>query len=85
MLRQIATTVSLALPFGCRHLSASACSTPLMQNDGLTAIITANLSKMPQWIRHDLAATDRTIRPRAEESLAAVIAAARGQSGSETH
>lgn len=66
-------------------LSAPACSTPPMQIDELTAIITATLSNTPRWIRHDLVATDRMLRTRAEESLAAIIAAAVRQSNSETH
>lgn len=42
----------------------------------LTATLTALLARTPQWIRHDLAASDAAKRARAEESLAAMIAAA---------
>jgi hypothetical protein len=34
------------------------------------------LSRTPEWIRHDLAAKDVAARLRAEETLAAMIAAA---------
>lgn len=38
--------------------------------------ITAVLANAPQWIRHDLCSLDQKLRLRAEESLAAMIAAA---------
>ena len=47
-----------------------------MDSDRLTALITTALAKTPQWIRHDLCAQDPAVRLRAEESLAARIAAA---------
>jgi hypothetical protein len=34
------------------------------------------VSRTPEWIRHDLAAKDAAARLRAEETLAAMIAAA---------
>lgn len=41
----------------------------------LTDSIAGLLAKTPQWIRHDLGVQDPALRLRAEESLAAVIAA----------
>lgn len=41
----------------------------------LVAIVNV-LARVPQWIRHDLASTDMALRTRAEETLAAMIAAA---------
>ncbi|WP_281824489.1 DUF6771 family protein [Sphingobium sp. BS19] len=38
--------------------------------------ITAVLANAPQWLRHDLCSADPKLRMRAEESLAAMIAAA---------
>lgn len=38
--------------------------------------IAAVISRMPEWIRHDLVAKDVAIRARAEETLAAMIASA---------
>ncbi len=40
----------------------------------LTPIILQVLERAPQWIRHDLEAKDATLRIRAEETLAAMIA-----------
>ncbi|WP_340265214.1 DUF6771 family protein [Sphingobium mellinum] len=34
------------------------------------------IERIPEWIRHDLAAKDTAIRSRAEETLAAMIASA---------
>ncbi len=49
--------------------------------DTVTAdIITAVIARAPQWIRHDLASSDAALRVRAEESLAAMIAAALAES-----
>jgi hypothetical protein len=45
-------------------------------NDDLSAIITSVLNTAPQWIRSDLASKDAALRQRAEEALAAMIAAA---------
>ena len=42
----------------------------------LVDTITAVLARAPEWIRQDLTAKDSGIRTRAEESLAAMIAAA---------
>ncbi|MDX3910800.1 MAG: hypothetical protein QHC67_13420 [Sphingobium sp.] len=58
--------------------TAIAAGATVMDQPDLTAIVTAVLAKAPQWIRHDLASTDATLRVRAEESLAAMIAAALG-------
>lgn len=43
-------------------------------NDEMTALITAILERAPHWIRHDLLSKDVTVRTRAEETLAAMIA-----------
>ncbi len=48
----------------------------LMNHAELKATITDSLSRMPDWIRHDLAIRDPAMRLRAEETLAAMIAAA---------
>jgi hypothetical protein len=42
----------------------------------LTSIITLVLNQAPQWIRADLASKEPALRERAEEALAAMIAAA---------
>lgn len=42
----------------------------------IQSIILAVLERAPQWIRHDLASSDATIRNRAEEAMAAIIAQA---------
>jgi hypothetical protein len=34
------------------------------------------LARMPEWLRHDLAAKENAVRLRAEESLAAILIAA---------
>jgi hypothetical protein len=34
------------------------------------------LARLPEWLRHDLAAKDSAVRLRAEESLAAILIAA---------
>ncbi len=43
------------------------------------AIILRVLERTPQWIRHDLASKDSSVRARAEETLAAMIANAPGE------
>lgn len=40
------------------------------------AIIERVVARAPEWLRHDLAAKDKSARNRAEESLAAMIAEA---------
>jgi hypothetical protein len=47
-----------------------------MDQSDLTSIVNAVVAKAPHWIRHDLASSEATLRLRAEESLAAMIAAA---------
>ena len=39
-------------------------------------LVTEVLRNAPEWVRHDLAARDRAARVRAEDTLAAMIAAA---------
>ncbi|WP_189338609.1 hypothetical protein [Sphingobium sp. SCG-1] len=51
--------------------TAIAAGARAMDQPDHTAIFTAVLAKAPQWIRHDLASSDATMRVRAEESLAA--------------
>lgn len=40
------------------------------------ALITDVIGRAPEWVRHDLLAKDPSNRQRAEEALAAMIAAA---------
>ena len=47
-----------------------------MDKDILTQRIGAAVAKLPEWLRHDLALADKAARERAEETLAAIIAAA---------
>jgi len=42
----------------------------------LTALIVKAIKHAPDWLRHDLTSKDMTVRLRAEETLAAMIAAA---------
>jgi hypothetical protein len=42
----------------------------------LIEVVTKLLKKAPVWLRHDLASEDKAARTRAEEALAAMIAAA---------
>ncbi|WP_286772891.1 DUF6771 family protein [Sphingomonas sp. 66-10] len=37
-------------------------------------IILAAVERAPQWVRHDLSSAEATIRTRAEEAMAAIIA-----------
>lgn len=48
-------------------------------NEAISKTVLAVIERAPEWIRHDLAAKDATIRARAEETLAAMIANALGQ------
>ena len=43
-------------------------------DDTLLATITAVIARAPEWIRHDLLSKETSIRTRAEETLAAMIA-----------
>jgi hypothetical protein len=43
-------------------------------NDNFRTTITAIIDRMPVWIRHDLMSKNASIRKRAEETLAAMIA-----------
>jgi hypothetical protein len=45
-------------------------------NAPMTSTILAVIDRAPQWVRHDLESRDSAIRARAEETLAAMIAAA---------
>lgn len=47
-----------------------------MSNADLVAIVGKVLGRAPAWIRHDLASEDKAVRARAEDALAAMIAAA---------
>lgn len=47
-----------------------------MPQPDLTRLVTDVLSRMPQWVRDELSARDPLTRARAEETLAALIAAA---------
>jgi hypothetical protein len=46
-----------------------------MTQEELAGLIGTVLARAPQWVRHDLAAADASLRERAEETLAAMIAA----------
>jgi hypothetical protein len=46
-----------------------------MTQEELTALITTLVARAPQWVRHDLLSTDASLRARAEETLAAMVAA----------
>lgn len=48
-------------------------------NETLNNTILQVIERTPQWVRHDLEAKDAAIRNRAEETLAATIAAALGE------
>lgn len=50
----------------CQHRGA--------MDDTLLATITAVIARAPEWIRHDLLSKETSIRTRAEETLAAMIA-----------
>lgn len=52
-----------------------------MSKEDLTATIARVLAKAPQWVRHDLGAADTSVRTRAEDTLAAMIADALTQKG----
>jgi len=43
-------------------------------NDTFQATITAIIARVPEWIRHDLLSKEASVRTRAEETLAAMIA-----------
>lgn len=52
----------------------------------LQTIIQGVLERAPHWIRHDLASKDASVRLRAEETLAAMIAnALEGDSRTSDH
>ncbi len=44
--------------------------------DDVQPIILAAVERAPPWVRHDLTSTEATIRARAEEAMAAIIAQA---------
>ena len=52
-----------------------------MQDD-LQATITATIARVPEWIRQELLSKETSTRARAEEALAAMIAAALKEYGS---
>jgi bifunctional ADP-heptose synthase (sugar kinase/adenylyltransferase) len=45
-------------------------------NETLTSTVLRVIERAPQWVRHDLESKDAALRVRAEETLAAMIAAA---------
>ncbi|WP_327196247.1 DUF6771 family protein [Sphingomonas sp. SRS2] len=49
-----------------------------MTTDDITKIAKV-IQNAPDWLRHDLASKDASLRTRAEEALAAMIAAALGK------
>jgi hypothetical protein len=48
----------------------------MQMNETLTSTVLQVIERTPQWVRHDLDSKDAAIRVRAEETLAAMIAAA---------
>lgn len=55
-----------------------------MSNEDLTEIVGKVLAKAPTWVRHDLGSADKAVRARAEDALAAMIAAALQAKGEPT-
>lgn len=47
-----------------------------MAQEDIIATLCAALHKVPEWVRHDFAATDPAARERAEDALAAMLEAA---------
>ena len=43
-------------------------------NQAAIGLLARTVTRLPDWIRHDLAAKDSTVRLRAEETLVAMIA-----------
>ncbi|MFC4594442.1 MULTISPECIES: DUF6771 family protein [Sphingobium] len=43
-------------------------------DENMTAMILRVIERAPQWLRHDLESKDDSVRRRAEETLAAMIA-----------
>ena len=54
-----------------------------MNDQEISVRVARTVAKAPQWIRQDLSARDVSKRTRAEESLAAMIAAALTGRGAE--
>jgi hypothetical protein len=47
-----------------------------MDREKTAKIIARSVAKLPDWVRHDLSSTDKSVRTRAEETLTAILAAA---------
>ena len=47
-----------------------------MGGNEIKQAIAATVARIPEWVRHDLAAKDLAARNRAEETLAAILLAA---------
>ena len=56
----------IAVPAAKRHRAA--------MNASAQDAILQTVTRLPDWIRHDLAAKDPALRTRAEEALAAMLA-----------
>ena len=54
-------------------------------NDQQRTTITAVVHRAPEWIRQDLVSKDQAARQRAEDALAAMIAAALGSDKDASH
>jgi len=48
----------------------------IMRSEAIIEVVGKVLSRAPEWLRSDLAAREPLVRQRAEETLAAMIAAA---------
>lgn len=49
-------------------------------NGAINQLVLRVLQRAPQWVRQDLQASDAVLRARAEETLAAMISSALGES-----
>lgn len=56
---------------------------PPAMDENMTALILRVIERAPQWLRHDLESKDASVRRRAEETLAAMIADALGNGTAE--
>jgi hypothetical protein len=56
--------------------SMRSCCQAGMDREKTAKIIARSVAKLPDWVRHDLSSTDKSVRTRAEETLTAILAAA---------
>lgn len=53
-------------------------------DQNINDLLAKAVTRLPDWVRHDLAAKDSIVRQRAEETLVAMIVNALGQRTNET-